>query len=82
MLGTFMPSIIRWINGRKQRRRFYKYMEQLLSKYETKDSEALNNYIAQLYAKGKINETQHKMLRDKIAEHNDRINKPRSPVNI
>jgi YVTN family beta-propeller protein len=30
MLGTIMPSIIRWLNGLKQRKRFYRYMEDSL----------------------------------------------------
>jgi YVTN family beta-propeller protein len=75
LLGTFMPSLIRWINGWKQRRRFYKYKEELPSKYENKSKyknrEAIDDEITELYAKGKINETQQKMLKDKIAEHYD-----------
>jgi len=75
LIGTFMPSIIRWINGWKQRRRFYKYKEELPSKYENKSNyknrEAIDDEITELYAKGKINETQQKMLKDKIAEHYD-----------
>jgi YVTN family beta-propeller protein len=75
LLGTFMPSLIRWINGWKQRRRFYKYKEELPSKYGNKSDykkrEAIDDEVTELYAKGKINETQQKMLKDKIAEHYD-----------
>ena len=83
LLGTFMPSIIRWVNGWKQRRRFYKYMkEELPSKYKEKDRQGIDGEIAELYAKGKINESQHKMLKDKIAGHYDQGSKLGSASNI
>lgn len=71
LLGTFMPSLIRWINGLKQRRRFYQYKRELLSKYENKskykNKEVIDDEITELYAKGKINETQQQMFKDKVA---------------
>jgi hypothetical protein len=76
-----MPSIIRWVNGWKQRRRFYKYVEEELpSKYKEKDRQGMDGEIAELYAKGQINESQNKMLKDKIAEHYDQSNKLGSNV--
>jgi YVTN family beta-propeller protein len=79
MLGTVMPSIIRWINGWKQRRNFYHYMEQLPSKYNNLElkirKDKLNNEITEYYANGKINESQHKMLKEKVSEYyNDNTN--------
>jgi YVTN family beta-propeller protein len=69
MLGTFMPSIIRWLNGWKQRRRFYQYMEELPSKYNNnRDIKIIDKEITELYAKGKINESQQKILKDKVSE--------------
>ena len=85
LLGTFMPSIIRWINGWKQRR-FSKYREELPSKYENKSKyknrEIIDDEIEELYAKGKINESEHKILKDKIVEHYDHSNKIESKGNI
>jgi YVTN family beta-propeller protein len=72
LLGTFMPSIIRWINGWRQRRRFYKYMEkELPSEFKEKDRQGIEDKIAGLYAKGKINDSQYKILKDKIAANYD-----------
>jgi hypothetical protein len=73
-----MPSIIRWLNGWKQRRRFYKYMEELPSKYNSNiDIKIIDQEITELYAKGKINESQHKMLKERAAEYrSDTTNSP------
>ena len=54
-----MPSIIRWLNGWKQRKKFYRYMKEL----PYKDPKIIEKEITELYAKGKINESQHKMLK-------------------
>ena len=60
LLGTFMPSIIRWINGWKQRRRFSEYNKELPTKFENKsrygNKEVIDDEITELYVKGKINE--------------------------
>ena len=40
----------------------------------------MDGEIAELYAKGQINESQNKMLKDKIAEHYDQSNKRGSNV--
>jgi hypothetical protein len=39
------------------------------SKKKTFNLETINNEITQLYAKGKINESQHKMLNEKASEY-------------
>jgi|SoiMetStandDraft_2_1073263.scaffolds.fasta_scaffold40354_2 hypothetical protein len=76
LLGTFMPSIIRWINGWRQRRRFYKYTDkELPSEFKEKDRQGIEEEIAELYAKGKINDSQYKMLKDKIAANYDHSRK-------
>ena len=53
--------------------------EELPSKYENKSKyknrEIIDDEIEELYAKGKINESQHKILKDKIVEHYDQSNK-------
>ena len=72
LLGTFMPSIIRWINGWKQRRTFARYNKELPSKYENMSREVIYDEITELYVKGKINETQQKIIKDNIVEHYDR----------
>jgi len=71
-----MPSIIRWINGWRQRRRFYKYTDkELPSEFKEKDRQGIEEEIAELYAKGKINDSQYKMLKDKIAANYDHSRK-------
>ena len=47
----------------------------LPSKFGEKDRQGIESEIAELYAKGKINESQHKMLKDKIAKHYDESNR-------
>src|SRR5215204_1435605 len=62
MLGTIMPSIIRWLIGWKQRKRFYNFIEELSSKCHKQDLKTIDKEITELYARGKINESQQKML--------------------
>jgi hypothetical protein len=70
---------LRWYNGWKQRRTFYGNIKDLPSKYDSKtDLKTINNEITELYAKGKINESQHKMLKEKASEYyNDNTNNPK-----
>jgi YVTN family beta-propeller protein len=69
-LSVIIPSILRWYNGSKQRRKFYEYLQELPSKYDTRtDLKTIDKEITELYAKGKINESQHKMLKDKASEY-------------
>jgi hypothetical protein len=56
MLGTFVPSILRWFKGWKQQRKFYDYMKKLSSK---SDLNTIDKEITELYARRKINESQH-----------------------
>jgi YVTN family beta-propeller protein len=69
MLGTIMPSIIRWLNGWKQRRRFYKYIQELHLNYAKLNQNDMDKEITEKYAKGKINEAQYKMLKEKISKY-------------
>jgi hypothetical protein len=66
-LSVIMPSVVRWYNGWRQRKNFYKYTKELPSKCNKLDLKTIGNEITELYIKGKINESQHKMLMDKIS---------------
>jgi hypothetical protein len=58
------------------RKKFYKYMEELPFKYNRNiDIKTIDREIMELYAKGKINESQQKMLKDRASEYyNDKTN--------
>lgn len=69
-LSVIIPSILKWYIGRRQRREFYRYIQQIPSKYNMKlDMKTLNDEISELYAKGKINESQQKILNEKVSTY-------------
>ena len=70
---------MRWDNGRRQRRNLREFIENLPSKYDKLGRIDLDDEITELYTKGKINESQHAILRDKIAKYYDQKGVKRSP---
>lgn len=71
-LSVIIPSILRWYNGWRQRKHFYRYLKEIDSKHNRKlNLKALNDEISELYAKGKINESQHKILSEKASASYD-----------
>jgi hypothetical protein len=74
-LSVLIPSILRWYNGWRQRRNLDAYIQQLPLKYNNSNQKKISEEVLELYTQGKINESQHKMLIDKIAEHFDQNNK-------
>jgi YVTN family beta-propeller protein len=69
MLGTFIPSIFRWLNGWRQRRNMFKHLKEIELNYENLDKDARKRKITESYVKGKINESQFKILDEKISEY-------------
>lgn len=76
--GFFIPSIISWFNGRRQRG----YLKQCLDKIGKEDKTKIENEITELYTNGKISDAHHLMLKDKISEYYyNNINKSQgSPI--
>jgi YVTN family beta-propeller protein len=62
--GFFVPSIITWLNGRRQRKHFKEYLD----KIDKSDKSTIERGISKLYADGKISESQHQILKDKVSE--------------
>jgi YVTN family beta-propeller protein len=63
--GFFIPSIISWLNGRRQRG----YLKQSLKKIGEEEKRLIEKNITDLYITGKINDEHYRMLKDKISEH-------------
>jgi YVTN family beta-propeller protein len=70
-LSVMIPSLLRWYNGWRQRRNLNQYMKELSSKYKSSNLKEIDQEILDLYTQGKINESQHKILRDKVVEYFD-----------
>jgi YVTN family beta-propeller protein len=67
--GFFVPSIISWLNGRRQRGRLEKYMKKIDNNHDKLSLEKIKPEIAYAYSKGKINESHLGLLKDKISEY-------------
>jgi hypothetical protein len=65
--GFFVPSIIGWLNGRRQRGHLSKHID--IIEREHPELETINKEIEKLYLDGKINDSHYKLLKDKISEH-------------
>ena len=65
--GFFIPSIIRWLHGRRQRGHLNKHID--IIEREHPELETINKEIEKLYLDGKINDSHYKLLKDKISEH-------------
>ena len=69
MLGTFLPSIFRWLNGLWQRKNLREYLDRIASQHDKLDRITLENQIMGLYTKGKINDSHYILLKHKISEY-------------
>jgi len=64
--GFFIPSIIHWLNGRRQRGYLSKHID--IIEREHPELDAINKEIGKLYVDGKLNDSHYKLLKEKISE--------------
>jgi hypothetical protein len=67
--GFFIPSIISWLNGRRQRG----YLQQYITQIGKFDKNRLEKRITSSYIEGKINDSHYQLLKDKISEYYDSV---------
>jgi hypothetical protein len=84
--GLFIPSIISWLNGKRQRRHLSMYRKEIDSIYTRLDEkritreqclETLDNIkkrLTQDFEKGRISESHYDKLNDRISEYKDKFN--------
>lgn len=65
VIGWSIPSIIGWIRGKVQRRN----LKECLTQIGKLDKNTLEEKITRLYVDGKINDSHHQLLINKITEH-------------
>ena len=65
IIGFFIPSIIKWLNGWGQRRNLTEY----LYKIGKVDRHIIEDDVLKLYSNGKISDSHYQMLKDKISEY-------------
>lgn len=65
MIGTFAPSIVRWVNGWRQRRNLRNLIKRIDSGEEPNKLEAK---ILQFYTKGKISDSHYALLIKKLSK--------------
>lgn len=65
--GFFIPSIILWLNNRRQRRYLSKHID--IIELEHPELNNINKEIEKLYVNGKLSDSHYKLLKDKISEH-------------
>jgi YVTN family beta-propeller protein len=86
--GLFIPSIISWLNGRRQRKHLSQYRNKIDNIYDEfkkstpKNRDDLINsldktqiQVTQGLEKGKISESHYRMLKDRISEYVNQSNK-------
>jgi YVTN family beta-propeller protein len=65
--GFFIPSIIGWLNNRRQRRYVSKHID--IIEHEHPELNKINKMIEKLYVQGKVNYYYYKYLMGKISQH-------------
>jgi len=65
--GFFIPSIIHWLNHRRQRGYLNKHID--IIELEHPELNNINKEIEKLYVNGKLSDSHYKLLKDKISEH-------------
>lgn len=65
--GFFTPSIIHWLNHRRQRGYVSKHID--LIELEHPELNTINKEIEKLYVNGKLSDSHYKLLKDKISEY-------------
>jgi YVTN family beta-propeller protein len=63
--GFFIPSIISWLNGKRQRT----HLRQYINDIGKLDKGTIEKNITNSYTKGKISESHYKMLKERISEY-------------
>lgn len=63
--GFFIPSIIKWLSGKRQRRNLREYLD----KIGKVDRHTIEKEVIKLYSNGKISDYHYQMLKDKISEY-------------
>jgi YVTN family beta-propeller protein len=65
--GFFVPSIIHWLNTRRQRGYLSKHID--IIEREHPELDTINKEIGKLYVNGKLSDSHYKLLKDKISEY-------------
>ena len=65
--GFFIPSIIHWLNHRRQRGYLNKHID--IIELEHPELASINKEIEKLYVNGKLSDSHYKLLKDKISEY-------------
>lgn len=65
--GFFIPSIIQWLNNRRQRNYLNKQVD--LIELEHPELKTINKEIEKLYINGKLSDTHYRLLKEKLSEH-------------
>ena len=65
--GFFIPSIIHWLNNRRQRRFLSENID--IIEREHPELNNINKEIEKLYVNGKLSDSHYKLLKEKISEY-------------
>jgi YVTN family beta-propeller protein len=65
----FIPSILHWLNDKRQRRYLREYINKIDSQHDSLDEVTVRNEIEGLYANGKITDSHYQMLKDKVSQY-------------
>ena len=68
--GFFIPSIIKWLSGKRQRRNLREYLD----KIGKVDRPIIEKEVLKSYSNGKISDFHYQMLKDKISQYYENIN--------
>ena len=63
--GIFIPSIISWLNGKRQRTHLRQYIDNI----GKLDKDTIEKNITDSYTQGKISESHYQMLKERISEY-------------
>lgn len=82
--GWLVPNIAHWITAKRQAIHVSRYMTTIMSTYDSlypnkekceNSLEKIRRHIAETFAKGKINETNYKILNETISEYKSQLDK-------
>jgi YVTN family beta-propeller protein len=69
MLGTFIPSIFRWVNGWWQRKHLREWLDVIEFRHIKFDRIMLEKKILDSYTRGRISDSHYATLRNEISKH-------------
>jgi YVTN family beta-propeller protein len=82
-----IPSIVGWLKSNRQRKHLQKYLTKIDIKYATSNNQNKDNIvksmnsimkeIENMYAEGKLKDSQYGFLKDKISDYIEQINDPK-----